>query len=218
MRTFFLVLLYPAMLLTLYCAFIFAPTEAVMGEVQRIFYFHIAVDWIALLAPCIVFVSSIGYLITGDRKYDIWAASSAEIGVVFGTLVLITGSLWAKPVWNTWWTWDPRLTTFLLLWLIYVSYLLLRANMVESDKKYKLSAVFGILGFIDVPIVWMSIRWWRTIHPVVITSTKINLDPDMQIAMFVSLGTFTLLYAVLLDFRVRQKRLDYHISVKRMNR
>ncbi len=216
MRSFLLALLYPAMVLTLYCAFIFAPTEAVMGEVQRIFYFHISVDWISFLAFFVLFIFSIAYLATGDRKFDIWASSSGEIGVLFATLVLVTGSIWAKPVWNTWWTWDPRLTTFLILWLIYVAYLLLRANMPESDKKYKLSAVFGILGFIDVPIVWMSIRWWRTIHPVVITSKSINLDPDMKVAMFVALGTFTLLYAVLLNFRVRQKKFELDIAAKWM--
>ncbi|HEV8131323.1 MAG TPA: cytochrome c biogenesis protein, partial [Acidobacteriota bacterium] len=207
------------MLLALYCALIFAPTEAVMGEVQRIFYFHFAVDWISLLAPFVVFVFSIAYLAKGDRKYDVWASSSAEIAVLFGTLVMITGSLWAKPVWNTWWAWgDPRLTTFLVLWLIYVAYLILRANMAEGDKKYRVAAVFGIIGFVDVPIVWMSIRWWRTIHPVVITANKINLDPDMQKAMFVALGAFTLLYFVLMDLRVRQKRLDYEISVRWINR
>src|SRR2546422_11380484 len=216
MRFVLLVLLYPAMILTLYCAFIFAPTEAVMGEVQRIFYFHFSVDLVCLLAFFVLFLFSIAYLATGKRKFDIWASSSGEIGVLFGTLALVTGSIWAKPVWNTWWTWDPRLTTFLILWLIYVAYLLLRANMAESDKKYKLSAVFGILGFIDVPIVWMSIRWWRTIHPVVITSTSINLDPDMKTTMFVALGTFTLLYAVLLNFRVRQRKLDYAIAAKWM--
>ena len=216
MRFVLLVLLYPAMILTLYCAFIFAPTEAVMGEVQRIFYFHFSVDLVCFLAFFVLFLFSIAYLATGKRKFDIWASSSGEIGVLFGTLALVTGSIWAKPVWNTWWTWDPRLTTFLILWLIYVAYLLLRANMAESDKKYKLSAVFGILGFIDVPIVWMSIRWWRTIHPVVITSTSINLDPDMKTTMFVALGTFTLLYAVLLNFRVRQRKLDYAIAAQWM--
>ena len=213
MRSIFLVLLYPAMILALYCAFILAPREAEMGEVQRIFYFHIAAAWLCMLAFFVLFVFSIIYLATGVRAYDRWASSSAEIGVIFSTLVLITGPLWAKPVWNTWWTWDPRLTTFLILWLIYVAYLLLRANMAESDKKYKVSAVFGILGFIDVPIVFMSIRWWRTIHPVVITSGSMNLDPDMKTAMFVALAAFTLFYAALLHLRVQQKRLDYEVSI-----
>lgn len=214
MRAFLLALLYPAMLLALYCAFIFAPREKEMGEVQRIFYFHLSAAWLCMLAFLILFVFSIVYLATGKRKYDVWASSSAEIGVIFATLVLITGPLWAKPVWNTWWTWDPRLTTFLILWLIYVSYLLLRSNMAESDKKYKISAVFGIIGFIDVPIVFMSIRWWRTIHPVVITSSSMNLDPAMKTALFVALAAFTLFFVVLLDLRVRQQWQDYEISLK----
>lgn len=214
MRGFLLALLYPAMLFALYCAFVLAPPEREMGEVQRIFYFHLSAAWLCMLAFFLLFLFSIVYLVTGQRKYDVWASSSAEIGVVFATLVLITGPLWAKPVWNTWWTWDPRLTTFLILWLIYVAYLLLRANMAESDKKYKISAVFGILGFIDVPIVFMSIRWWRTIHPVVITSTSMNLDRDMRTALFVALAAFTLFYAVLLNLRVQQRELDYEISLR----
>jgi len=217
MRNLLWALLYPAMLFTLYCVFILAPREKEMGEVQRIFYFHLAAAWLCMLAFFILFAFSIVYLATGERKFDIWASSSAEIGVIFATLVLITGPLWAKPVWNTWWTWDPRLTTFLILWLIYVAYLLLRANMTESDKKYKISAVFGILGFVDVPIVFMSIRWWRTIHPVVITSSSMNLDPDMKTALFVSLATFTLFFAVLLDLRVRQQWQDYDVSLKSEN-
>ncbi|MBI4454486.1 MAG: cytochrome c biogenesis protein CcsA [Acidobacteria bacterium] len=214
MRAMLLVLLYPAMLFALYCAFILAPPEREMGEVQRIFYFHISAAWLCMLAFFILFLFSVVYLLTGNRTYDVWASSSAEIGVIFASLVLITGPLWAKPVWNTWWTWDPRLTTFLILWLIYVAYLLLRANMPESDKKYKLSAVFGILGFIDVPIVFMSIRWWRTIHPVVITSTGMNLDPDMKAAMFVALAAFTLFYVILMLLRMGQKKLDYEISLR----
>jgi heme exporter protein C len=214
MRTALLVLLYPLMVAALYCAFVFAPTEAVMGEVQRIFYFHVSAAWLCMLAFFVLFLFSIAYLVTGRAVWDRWASSSAEIGVIFSTLVLITGPLWAKPVWNTWWTWDPRLTTFLILWLIYVAYLLLRANMPEGDKKYKISAVFGILGFIDVPIVFMSIRWWRTIHPVVITSTSMNLDPNMKVALFVALGAFTLLYAVLLHLRVQQKTMDYVLSTR----
>ena len=209
-----LALLYPTMLAAVYCAFVFAPTEAEMGEVQRIFYFHLASAWLCMLAFSVLFILSIAYLATGRAVWDRWASASAEIGVIFATLVLITGPLWAKPVWNTWWTWDPRLTTFLILWLIYIAYLLLRANMPEGDKKRKISAVFGIAGFIDVPIVFMSIRWWRTIHPVVITSSSMNLDADMKVALFVALGAFTLLYLVLLSLRVQQMTLDYALSLR----
>ncbi|HEY2932187.1 MAG TPA: cytochrome c biogenesis protein CcsA [Acidobacteriota bacterium] len=213
MRSFLLVLLYPMMVLALYCAFLYAPREAVMGEVQRIFYFHFALGWLSFLAYFILFVFSVAYLATGVRRYDTWASASAEIGVIFSTLVLITGPLWAKPVWNTWWTWDPRLTTFLMLWLMYVAYLLLRANMEESDRKYRISAILGIIAFIDVPITFMSIRWWRSIHPVVITSKGMNLEREMKITMFVALGAFVVLYAVLLHLRVQQKDQEYRIGI-----
>lgn len=213
MRKLLLILLYPMMVLALYCAFLYAPREAVMGEVQRIFYFHFSAGWLSFLAFFVLFVFSIVYLATGVKKYDTWASASAEIGVIFSTLVLVTGPLWARPVWNTWWTWDPRLTTFLMLWLLYVAYLLLRANMEESDKKYQISAILGIIAFIDVPITFMSIRWWRTIHPVVITSKSMNLESKMKVAMFVAVGAFTLFYAVLLDLRVRQKNQEYRLAI-----
>lgn len=184
----------------LYGSFIYAPTERVMGEVQRIFYHHVAAAFDAFLAFFIVFVAGIAYLVTRKVIWDQLAAAAVEVGIVFTTIVLTTGPLWAKPVWNTWFPWgDPRVMTTLVLWLIYVAYLILRSSLPEGEKKYKFCAVFGIIGFLDVPIVWMSIRWWRTIHPVVITSSGANLEPKMlQTMLIATVAWFVALFVLIL--------------------
>lgn len=187
----------------LYCAFIYAPTEATMGPVQRIFYFHIAVAAAAFLAFGIVFVASVAYLVTRKRGWDNLGGAAAEIGILFCTLVLMTGPLWAKAAWGVYWTWDPRLTTTLVLWLIYVGYIMLRNTMEDPARRALVSAVFGIVGFIDVPIVFMSVRWWRTIHPVVISGEGLNLSPEMILTMVVSIIAFAILTAFLLVARLR---------------
>lgn len=203
--------LLPAVALTLVLAaltavFVQAPTEAMLGDVQRIFYFHVASAWVAFLAFFVVFVGSIAYLRTRSLKWDILAASSAEIGIVFTSLALLTGSIWAKQSWGTWWEWEPRLATTLLLWLIYVSYLMLRATITERSRAAAFSAVFGIVGFVDVPIVFMSIRWWRSIHPAVVTGRGIDLASSMLPAFFLSLAAFTVLYVYLLLVRTTLER------------
>lgn len=187
----------------LYMAFIYAPTERTMGAVQRIFYFHLPLAWIGFLAFFIVFLGGVLYLATGSIRWDILASSSAEIGVVFSTLVLITGSIWARRVWNTWWTWEPRLTTMLILWMIYLGYMMGRNAVEDIDRRAKVSAVIGIAGFVDVPIVFMAIRWWRTQHPLLLTREGMGLAPPMVVALFVCLAAFTLLYGYLLLYRVR---------------
>jgi heme exporter protein C len=208
-------LLVPAYLLgalALYATFMYAPTEKVMGDVQRIFYFHVGSAWNAFLAFLVVFLASIAYLRTGRIKWDQLAAASTEVGVVFTTITLVTGSIWAKPIWYTWWPWgDPRVTTTLVLWLMYVSYLILRSCFPEGDQKYKSCAVLGIIGFLNVPIVWMSIRWWRTHHPVVITTSGMNLEVSMQQTLMISVFAFTALYATLLCLRTSM-RLQEHLS------
>lgn len=193
-----------SMLLALYGAFVYAPTERVMGPVQRIFYVHVGLAWNAFLAFFVVFLYSLLYLVRGRRRDDMVAACSAEVGLIFTTLVLVTGPLWARPVWNTWWPWgDPRLTTTLVLWLIYLAYMVLRSQMEESEQKYKFAAVLGIVGFLDVPIVWMSIRWWtRTLHPVVIRSGEVRLEPRMFHALLIAVVAFGLLYLYLLQLRL----------------
>ncbi len=198
--------LYFMILLALYGAFVYAPTERVMGEVQRIFYFHVGSAWAGFLAFFVVFLGGLMYLIRRNQVWDHLAAASAEIGVVFTTIVLITGPIWARPIWNTWWPWgDPRVTTTLVLWLIYLAYLILRSSLPESEKKYRFCAVFGIVGFIDVPIVWMSIRWWRTIHPTVITPTGARLEPPMLAALMMSVAAFTLLFVVWTALRMAMR-------------
>ena len=185
---------------SLYGAFLYAPTERVMGEVQRIFYFHVGTAFAAFFAFFIVFVAGILYLIRRNPFWDQVAAASVEVGLLFTTIVLTTGPIWARPVWNTWFPWgDPRVMTTLVLWLIYVAYLILRSSLPEGDRKYKFCAVFGIIGFIDVPIVWMSIRWWRTIHPVVITSSGANLETRMlQVLILSSIACGLLLITLIL--------------------
>jgi heme exporter protein C len=184
--------------------FLYAPIEKVMGPVQKIFYFHVAAAWVGLiLAFGVVFVASIAYLKTRKRSWDILAHASAEIGVIFTTIVLVTGPIWGKAAWNTYWTWDPRLTTTLVLWFIYIAYLVLRGSSEGSEKKARFAAVFGIIGFVDVPLVFMSIHWWRTIHPVLITANKINMTPEMIQTMIVSVVAFTFLYLFYLGQRVQ---------------
>jgi heme exporter protein C len=202
----------PAMVIALYMAFLYAPTEATMGDVQRIFYFHVPSAWIAFLAFGVVFVASIQWLRTRDMKWDAIAVSATEVGVAFCTVALITGSIWAKPTWGTWWDWDPRLTTTLVLWLIYVSYIMLRSMVENPARRASLAAVVGIVGFIDVPIVFFSIRLWRTIHPVVITSDSTGMPTSMLVTLLVCLAAFTLLFVHVLTIRLRleQQRLEVH--------
>lgn len=140
------------------------------------------------------------------------AASSAEIGVVYTTLVLLTGPIWGKAAWNAWWTWDPRLTTTLILWFIYLAYIVIRNTAEEDEKRARFAAVFGIIGFVDVPIVFMAIRWWRTIHPLVIESSGIGLAPKMVAALMVSLAAFTLLYVYYLLLRLDISKLKLELA------
>jgi heme exporter protein C len=189
--------------IALYFAFLFAPMEKTMGAVQKIFYFHVPSAWIAFFAFFITFICSIMLLISGKKIYDDIASSSAEIGLIFCTIVLITGPIWAKPAWGVWWTWDPRLTTTLILWFIYLGYIMLRKFTDEEDKRAKFSAALGIIGFIDVPIVFLSIRWWRTIHPNVLQKGGGGLHTDMKTALFIALFAFTMLYLSMLIKRVK---------------
>jgi heme exporter protein C len=194
------------LLAALLAVFVIAPTEVEMGDVQRIFYFHVAAAWTAFLAFFLVFVGSIAYLRTRALGWDVLAVSAAEIGVVFTSLTLASGSIWARSAWGTWWTWEPRLTTTLMLWLIYVSYLLLRGMVEEPDRRAAFAAVFGIIGFVDVPIVFMSIRWWRTLHPQVVGTEGFNMETAMLPALFLSIAAFTVVFMYLLLLRTGLER------------
>ena len=193
---------------TMYGAFLWAPTESTMGDIQRIFYIHVPSAWTSMVAFLVVFIGSVGYLITKNLKWDRVALACAEIGTIFCTAVLITGPIWAKPVWGIWWTWDARLTSTLILWLMYVSYLLLRDFLEEPARRATLSAVFGIFAFVDVPIVYFSIRLWRTQHPqpVLMGGEDSGLDPQMFQVLMLSWVAFSILFALLVMLRVRLEK------------
>ncbi|MGH2461760.1 MAG: cytochrome c biogenesis protein CcsA [Chloroflexota bacterium] len=206
--------MFVSFLAALYCAFIYAPADAVQGDVQRIFYFHVSIAWLMYLAFFVVFASSILYLWQRAERWDILARSSAEIGVVLTTLVLITGMLWGRPIWGTFWSWDARLTSTLILWAIYVVYLMLRAYSDDQARGARYGAVLGIIGFADVPIVQMSVTWWRTLHPgpVVSLDGQENLPPEMLLGLMVSLVAFTLFYVFVMRQRVRIEWLKAEIA------
>jgi len=148
--------------------FFYAPTEAVMGNVQKVFYFHVAAAWVGMLGFMAAGVAGIAYLRKNDRKWDIVSMAAVELSLVFFFIAIVLGSIWARPAWNTWWTWDPRLTTATVVELVYAAYLLLRQGIDEPDKRARFGAVYTIVGFISVPLTFLSIRLLRTIHPVVV--------------------------------------------------
>ncbi len=204
----------------LYMAFLYAPTEVNMGLVYRIFFFHLGTIAAGFLAITLVAIAGIAYLRTNSRQWDRIAEGSAEIGVVFCTIALISGSIWARPIWGVWWTWDPRLTSFLILWLIYIAYLMLRATARDDPRVARFSAVFGLLGFIDVPIVIVSARYWRAISPVLFQENAqgitFGLTPEMVQTLIVCIIGFVLLFFWLLAQRVRLETLrDDLLAIRR---
>ncbi|MFH2011726.1 MAG: cytochrome c biogenesis protein CcsA [Pseudomonadota bacterium] len=202
------------MLLALYAIFLYAPVEKTMGIVQKIFYFHLPSAFLAFFAFFITFIASILYLSRRNHKWDIIASSSAEIGVIFCTIVLLTGPIWAKPIWNVWWTWDPRLTTTLILWFTYVAYLMLR-RVAGENQRSNFSAIFGIFGFINVPITFLAIRLWRTIHPLIITKKGINISTPMQHTLLISFVAFFLLFLLLLISRIKLEKMRFKVEEMR---
>ncbi len=190
-----------------YLIFKVAPTERIMGNVQRIFYLHVPLAISAYLGFTVVFIASILFLWRKNLFWDTVAYTAAEIGVLFSTLVIITGSFWARPVWNVWWTWDPRLLTMFILWFIYVGYFILRKGIPERLKKARYSAVLGIIGFMDVPIVRLATKWWRSVHPR-LQSEGGGLDPVMLKVLLFSTLTFMLFTVLLFLFRYDVARLD----------
>lgn len=195
--------LFVLMVVALYGAFLYAPTEQVMKDAQRIFYFHVSAAMVSFLVFAAVFVGGVGYLVTRNRFWDTLAASSVEVGVLLTVIVLTTGPIWSKPAWNVWLKWDdPRVLTEMILLLMFVAYLILRSALPDGHRKYAVSSVFGIIGSLDVPIVYMSIHWWQTFHPVVITSDEIRLDPRMQHAWLAGIVAFIALSGVLILLRM----------------
>jgi len=196
------------MFVNLYNIFMVVPTEKSMGLVQRIFYFHAPSAITAFLAFTVTFVYSILFLAKHRIWHDRVAYCAAEIGILFTTIVLTTGPIWARPVWNTWWSWDPRLTTTLVLWFIYVGYMMLRNFTGEEQRGARFAAVFAIVGFVDVPIVYLANRLWRTLHPqpVILGGSNSGLEPTMRYAFLFSLFTFACFFVFLLLLRLRLER------------
>ena len=217
MRPALVVLTFITMVASLYAAFVYAPTEPQMGHIQRIFYLHMGTVWVATVAFVIVFVSSILYLWKGSRKWDTLAFCSAELGVLFLTITIITGSIWAKPVWGTWWTWDPQLTTTFILWILYIVYLILRSSAGSDTKRAKYSAVFGIIAFIDLPLVYLSVRVMRGISPVVFGPGGGGIEPQMMHALLISMAAFSLLFIVLLLERIDIERMQDTLARLKLN-
>ncbi len=196
-----------------YAALFIAPDEKTMHAIQRIFYFHLP-SWIAMFtALAVVFVANIAYLATRKSKWDSLGVSAAELAVVCCTIGLATGPLWAKPVWGIWWTWDARLTTTFILWLLYISYLLLRGLLDDPEKKAIFSAVFGIFAFLDAPLVYVSNRLWRTQHPqpVILGGNNSGLDPMIgKVLLLCVIAVMGLMILVLLDrYRLEQLRQEF---------
>ena len=186
-----------------------APREAVQGNVFRLIYLHVPAAWLAYLSFAVVLVGSIGYLMTRRIRWDRIAAASAEIGVLFTALTIVLGSLWAKPVWGTYWTWDPRLTTTAIMLLVYVGYLAVRKLPDNPAKRARWAAVVGIVGFIDVPIVHLSVRWWRGQHQAPARLLGVpEMAPLMGVALVIAVVAFTLLYLYLMALRLRVGRAE----------
>lgn len=199
---------FAGMELALYQALVAAPTERFMGDVQRIFYIHVASAWSAYLAFLVTLLAGVAYLRSRDLRWDRMALASAEVGLLLTTATLASGSIWGRKVWGAWWTWEPRLTTTAVLWLIYAAYLGLRRALDDPERRARFAAVFGILGFFDVPVVHMSVRWWRSIHPSTIGPGRMDLHPQMLQALLVSAAAMTALYALLVGLRARLLALE----------
>ncbi len=202
--------------------FLYAPTEKVMGLVQKVFYFHVASAWTGMLGFLVAFVAGIAYLVTHQRNWDIVGMAGVEIGLVFSLICILTGSIWARPIWNTWWTWDPRLTTVTIMELVYAAYLMLRQGVEDPDRRARFGAVYAIIGFLSVPLTFFSIRIFRTIHPVVVggndpaATGSFDMTARMLQTFLFSLLTFSVLFADALWHRIRLGKFADQIEQMKM--
>lgn len=198
--------------------FFYAPLERVMGAVQKVFYFHVAAGWVGMLGFLVAAIAGVIYLIKKDSKWDIVGVAGVEIGLIFMLINIVTGAIWARPIWNTWWTWDPRLTTATVMELVYAAYLMLRQGIEDPDRRARFGAVYAIIGFVSVPLTFFSIRIFRTIHPVVIGSNDptaqgaFDMTPLMGQTFAVSLIAFSFLFVVLLWHRIRLGKLQEDVE------
>jgi heme exporter protein C len=198
--------------------FLYAPLEATMNYVQKIFYFHIANAWIGMLGFIAAAVAGILYLVKHDHKWDIIELAAVEISLVFFLIAILAGSIWARPTWGAYWTWEPRLTTAAILEMVYVAYLLLRQGIDDPDRRARFSAVYTLVGAISVPITFMSIRLFRTIHPVVIgsnpaaTTGSFDMTAKMLVTMFFALFSFSIIFIDLFWHRIRLGQLAQNVE------
>ncbi len=194
------------MVAALVLVFFFTPVEAVMGAVQKVFYFHVAAAWAGMLGFFAAAIFAVFFLVKRKITDDIISAAAVEVGLVFMVISIISGSIWARPIWNTWWTWDPRLTTSVIMVLLYTAYLILRSSLDDPSRRARFSAVFAIVSFVSVPLTFFSIRLFRTIHPVLIAagseaSSGFSMSQSMQRTFAFSLFVFTILFIDLLFHR-----------------
>jgi heme exporter protein C len=205
-----------------FMVFVYAPIERVMGPVQKVFYFHVSAGWTGMLGFLAAVVAGIAYLRTRDSKWDLVGLGAIEIGLSFMLINIITGSIWARPIWNTWWTWDPRLTTATIMELVYAAYLMLRQGIEDPEKRARFASVYAIIGFISVPLTFFSIRIYRTIHPVVIgsgdptASGSFSMTPAMGLTFGISLLAFSILFVSLLWHRIRLGQLGQRVEQLRL--
>jgi heme exporter protein C len=191
------------MLVALHSVFLEAPAERVMGDVQRIFYFHFPSALGCFAAFAVVCGAGLTYLATRHLRWDRLGRAAAEVGVLFCTIVLVTGPIWARPAWGVWWTWEARLTTTLVLWLLYVSYLMVGLYTDSREQRARAAAVVGIIGFLDVPVVYFSVQWWRGHHPAIFGRAQSGgLSPDMWPTVWWCLAAFVLLAVALVELRI----------------
>lgn len=205
--------------IALVLVFLVAPQERTMGQVQRIFYFHVGAAWVGALAFLVALVAGVLYLRSGNARYDVLSLSSIEIGLVFITMVLITGSIWARPAWNTWWVWTPRLTTATIMWLVYLAYFMLRGAVEDPDRRRRFAAVYSIAGFASVILTFVSTSILADTHPALFfganspqTKGDAPLSPGMRFPFMFSLLTFTVLYVTLLMYRIRLETLRERVE------
>ncbi len=206
-----------------YLALAYAPTEAVMGQVQRVFYFHVATAWVGMLGFLAAAGAGILYLRSGDMKWDIFEVAAVEISLVFFFIAIVLGSIWARPIWNTWWTWDARLTTAAITELVYLAYFMLRQGTEDPERRARFGAVYTLLAAVSVPLTFMSIRWIdRTIHPVVIGAQSaaaqggFSMAGPMKTAFFFALFAFTVIFVDLLWNRIRLGFLQQKVEELRL--
>ena len=203
-------------ILVLWMVFFWVPTEANQGVIQRIFYLHVPAAWVAFFAFFVVAFASAVYLWLGDERADMAAVAAAEGGMVFTTIVLLTGPLWGKIAWGTYWTWEPRLTLTLLLWFIYLGYFMVRAATENPEKAKRFAAVVGIIGALDIPLIHVSVLWFRSLHPqpVVLKAEGPTLHPDMLTTLLVSILAFTLLFLGIMMFRYGLERAEHSLRMR----